>query len=316
MKITITPNNPMIFLGQKFTVQVDISDCESKVLWVSAQIAGKVRSLKPATESILQNLVHDSLGIQQETPFFGHVMSGSRLISRNFYPPKSFCATLIANGIPPSYDGEGISIKYELRFAAQIENQPVTAISIPIRLIAPFSSSLILEKAQSTGSFEITSFETGSVPAPFSLGCPFKDTSTHKLQTYQIQSKGSTIVLITMDSSFNAGNEVTGVIDIKVPLKEVHIKVIRNELYEANGHKETTILSTTNIGLENTLMKRFNIPITFQTVPNFSTDIFVVSYLVQFIFNQGTEQLQWETPIYVHPPVISLSTQRTPLNLI
>lgn len=316
MKITITPDNPMIFLGQKFTLQVNINDCATKILWISAQIAGKVKSLKNSTESIIQELVHDSLGIVQSTPFFGHVMSGSRLIANNFHAPKTFCAELTADEIPPSYEGEGISITYELRFAVQLVGKPVDAISIPIRLVGNYNSSTILAKSQQMGKFEINAVESNSLPAPFSLASPFNFNANNIINEYKITNGSLKYAVIKMGNFFHSGTEVTGVIKVIENIKEVEVRIKRDEFYKSIGLNEISVISSSTINLENIIMKRFNIPLTFQTVSNFSTEIINVKYIASFKFKLENDVFDWEVPIHIYPPLLSLSTQRTPVNSI
>ena len=108
MKITIIPQNPVIFLGQKFTIQINVTECDSTVGWISAQITGKTRTLNNQTNELLRGIVKDALGGPQNAPFFGHVMCGSRLIAKEITGNKSYCLSILVDNIPPSYDGDGI----------------------------------------------------------------------------------------------------------------------------------------------------------------------------------------------------------------
>ncbi|OHT15446.1 hypothetical protein TRFO_14041 [Tritrichomonas foetus] len=320
MRITLVPDNPIIFLGQKFTIQINITDCDTQVMWVSAQIAGKVKSLKQSTLPILSNLVYDGLGVPQNSPFFGHVTSGSRLISTKFDPPKSFCAFIVADGIPPSYEGEGISISYELRFAAQILGQPVNSISIPIRFIAPHFSHTNLERTQSSSTFTIDACESLSVAAPFALSSPFHDVPKRPIEIFPIKNNGQIIANIKMSPDVAAGSSVNGIIDLSQlknsQLDMVIISITRNEIYEANGTNESAILETATIDMKNTLARRFNLPISFHTVAEFGTNVFNVSYSIDFRFQVGNEYVQFSTPLHIFPPALSLSTPRSPISSI
>lgn len=317
MKISIVPDNPMMYLGQRFAVQINISNCDSQILWVSAQIAGKVRSLKPSTESALKSIVHDALGAPQNAPYFGHVMSGSRLIATKFTPPKSFCAYLTADNIPPSYEGEGVSIAYELRFAAQITGRPVYSVSVPIRFIAPSQSHFDLGKAQSLGVFDIEAVIGESMPAPFALACPFKEQPNTNIEIARLNTSEHNIAAIAMTKEFNTGTEVTGVIDMKESTKRydnVVVSLVRKEQYGDTGISEVSTIGCAKMCLRNTLMKRFYLPLPFQTPAEFATDMFVLSYSVEFRFGNenDADTLVWSTPIHVFPPKVSLSTPRTP----
>ena len=90
MKIAIVPERPVIFLGQKFTLQINVTDCDPSIGWISAQITGKTRTLNEQTNRLLHGIVEESLGGPQNAPYFGHVMSGSHLLTKNFTGNKSF----------------------------------------------------------------------------------------------------------------------------------------------------------------------------------------------------------------------------------
>ena len=320
MKITIFPDNPIIYLGQKFTIQVNISDCEYQIMWLSAQIAGFVKSIKPSTNIVITNLVNDSIGGSQNFPIFGHVVSGSRLISTQINTPKSFCVSISADGIPPSFDGDGISITYELRFIAQIIGQPVNSISIPIRFIAPNSSFTNLEKVQSTASFSIDSIDSTSVPAPFSLECPFQNTPKRPIETFPIKYKNKILANLLMSTDVAAGSEFTGLIDLRsselqnVPIDIVVISIIQNEIFEATGVNEASVVEVQNYDMRNTISQRFTLPISFETTADFGTNIFYVNYLIEFTFQIGEDVVKFHNPIHIFPPTLSLSIPRSPIN--
>ena len=317
MRITLVPDNLIIFLGQKFTVQINVTDCDFQIMWISAQIAGKIKPLKPSTNTILKPLFQESFNSNQTSPAFSHVVSGSRLISAQFQPPKSFCVFITADNIPPSYEGEGINVSYELRFSAQILGQPVNSISIPIRFISPHFSHYHLENAQNISKFEINALESLSVAAPFALSSPFQEQPKRPIENYQIKNDGNLIAVISMSPDVSAGTDTNGLIDLRQSNSQVDLVVIsitRNEIYEVNGINESSIIENISIDMKNNIAKRFNIPISFNTVAEFGTDVFNVSYSIDFRFQIGNEFIQWSTPLHIFPPQISLSTPRSPIN--
>lgn len=317
MRITLVPDNLIIFLGQKFTVQINITDCDFQVMCISAQIAGKIKTLKPSTGAILKTFFQESFTSNSNSPVFSHVVSGSRLISSQFKPPKSFCVFITADNIPPSYDGEGLNISYELRFSAQILGQPVNSISIPIRFLSPHFSHYNIENIQINSKFEISASESVSVPAPFALSSPFQLQPMRPAENYQVKNEGNLIAIISMSPDVFAGSEATGLIDLRqsnLQIDVVIISITRNEIYEANGINESAILKTFSFDMKNTIAKRFNLPISFNNAAEFGTNIFNVSYSIDFRFQIGNEFIQWSTPLHIFPPQISLSTPRSPIN--
>ena len=318
MRINLVPDNLIIFLGQKFTVQINITDCDFKIMWVSAQIAGKIKSLKQSTNTILKTLFQESYIPNQNSPVIQHVVSGSRLISAQFQPPKSFCVFITADNIPPSYEGEGINVSYELRFSAQILGQPVNSISIPIHFVSPHLTHYNFDNIQSNSKFDINALESVSVPAPFALSNPFQESAKRPIENYQIRNDGNEIAVISMSPDVFAGTEVDGLIDLRQSNTQVDLVIIsitRNEIYEANGINESNIIETKQFDMKNAIAKRFNIPISFNAVAEFSTDIFIVSYSIDFRFQMANEFVQWSTPLHIFPPQISLSTPRSPINI-
>lgn len=318
MRITLVPDNIIIFLGQKFTVQINVTDCDFQVMWISAQIAGKIKPLKQSSNTILKTLFQESFISNQSSPTYTHVVSGSRLISAQFQPPKSFCVFITANNIPPSYEGEGINISYELRFSAQILGQPVNSISIPICFLSPHFSHYNLESIQTNSKIEISASESISVPAPFALSSPFQEQQQRPIENYQVKKDGNLIAVISMSPDVSAGSEANGLIDLRqsnLQIDLVVISITRNEIYEANGINESAIIVNLSFDMKNTIAKRFNIPISFNAVAEFGTDIFNVSYSIDFRFQLGNEFVQWSTPLHIFPPKISLSTPRSPINI-
>ena len=317
LKISLIPDNPMMFLGKPFAIQINITNYDSQVLWVSAQIAGKVRSLKPTTEASLKGLVHDALGAPQNAPFFGHVMSGSRLVAAKFTRPKTFCAFITAEGIPPSYEGEGVSISYELRFAAQLPGKPVHSISVPIRFISPHKSHFVLEKTQATATFDIEAIEGETFPG-LALACPFVEQPNNKEETFPIETgTGELVSRVTLAREARAGSEVSCVIDFKEshwPSVTVHAQLQRIEIYESSGINEVTCIGEAKMATKSIILRRFSIPLPFTTPADFTTDMFSVSYKLHVRFTNGTgDSVEWSTPIAVFPPQVSLSTPRKPM---
>ena len=315
IKISLIPDNPMIFLGKQFAIQINITNYPSQVLWVSAQIAGKVRSLKPATETSLKALVHDALGAPQNAPFFGHVMSGSRLIAAKFTPPKTFCAFITADGIPPSYEGEGVSISYELRFAAQLPGQPVFSVSVPIRFVSPNKAHFVLEKTQATATFEIDAKEGDTFPG-LALACPFPEEPSGEVEASNVELEtGDKVACVSLAHEFRAGSEVAGVIEFwNSDVRSVSIELQRVEMYEGSGANEVAVIGSKQVSAENMIMRRFSVPLPFNTPADFSTDMFSVSYKLKLVFFIGEgENVEWSAPIRVFPPKVSLSTPRKPM---
>lgn len=319
MKITINPQNPIIFLGQKFTIQLNISECDSTVGWISAQITGKTRTLNNQTNELLRGIVNDALGGPQNAPFFGHVMSGSRLIAKDITESKSFCISILVDNIPPSYDGQGVSIIYELMIACQTSTQIDKSHVFPIRFIAPFEASNSLQTCQSTASFTIDSSECSSFQAPYSLACPFPTNLTLSSETSEfiVKSENGTVATIHSPLSCFVGKDLTGLIDLSnsdFSLNNVKIRLIRVESYPSNEKvNNTTVISQSFISLIGLVMKRFNLIIPFSATANFRTDLVSVSYVIEFLLSSEKASWKWSSPFKLGPPEYTISKPRNPI---
>ena len=312
MRVTIQPECPSIYLGQDFQIQISITESPSEMKWISAQISGKVRSLKKETEEPLLKLIEQSLGAPQQAPFFGHVMSGSRMVDSDIKSPKTYCLSVKADNIPPSYEGEGVSIAYELRIVSQIGRQISQPTIIPIRFISPYKSKYIIEKTQDMATFDIKSVEGQSVPSPIALVSPFAPVEEKTIESFSIKQGDSVVASLKLKLMAYAGNEFTGVIDMKnanAGVQSVDISVIRIEHFSNDVVEKMNIVSK-NINLLNIIMKRFEIPIPFTTPADFSTDLFEINYKAAFQFNSPQGSWQWEAPLQILPPQLSLSMPR------
>ena len=312
MRVSIQPEFPSIYLGQEFQLQITITEAPTEIKWISAQIAGKVRALKKETEEPLLKLVAQSLGAPQQAPFFGHVMSGSRMIDSDIKSPKTYVISVKADGIPPSYEGEGVSITYELRIVSQSGRQISPPTIIPIRFISPYKSKYIIEKTQDTASFDITSVRAESVPSSIALISPFPKVDEKMIESFFIKQGDSLVAALRLKLMAYAGSEFSGIIDMNGAssgVETVDICIIRVEHFNNDVNIETNI-TTKNIPLQNIIMKRFEIHIPFTSPSDFSTDLFDVFYKVSFQFNSKIGSWKWEQPLQVLPPQLSLSMPR------
>ena len=312
MRASIQPACPSIYLGQEFVMQITIAEAPTEMKWISAQIAGKVRATKKETESALLKLVAQSLGGPQQAPFFGHVMSGSRMIDSDIKTPKTYCLTVKADGIPPSYEGEGVSISYELRIVSQIGQQISQPTVIPIRFISPYKSHCVLEKTQDTATFDIKSVEAQTIPSPIALVSPFPAEEERPIEFFSIKQEDSVVASLRVKLSAYAGNEFSGVIDMKNAnsgVESVTIKVLRTETFP-DGVEETASVASTEIKLKGIIMRRFSLHIPFSSPAEFSTDLFECKYSALFQFMSKDSSWKWSAPLQVLPPQLSLSMPR------
>lgn len=319
MKIVIIPQSPVIFLGQKFTIQINVSDCDSTVQWISAQITGKTRTLNNQTNTLLHGIVKDALDGPQNAPFFGHVMSGSRLIAKDLTGSKSFCLSILVENIPPSYDGEGISIAYELMIACQKSSQIDKSHVFPIRFIAPFESSTSLQSCQPTASFTIDSSECSSFQVPFSLACPFSNNFLISTEPSEFIVKSESGTVATIHSPLGAfiGKDLTGIIDLSgsdYDVTNAKIKLIRSESYSSDPKaNNTAVITQTDVSLAGLTMKRFNLLLPFTATANFTTDLVSVSYIIEFLLSSSKASWKWSSPFKLGPPEYALAKPRTPI---
>jgi hypothetical protein len=304
----------MIFLGQPFTLQLTLSDTSEAVQWVSAQIAGKARSLKPSTEPFLQSLVSDALGGPQNAPFFGHVMSGSRMIASNFTGFRTFTLTVLADHIPASYDGAGLSISYELLIASQIGGTIDKSRSFPLFFIGPGSKSS-LRSAQQNSLFEIESAEGESAPGRLSLQSPFRSIIAEP-KDFLVQREGGIVAALRMPAVTTVGTPVVGVISLENAdsgVAEVKANLVRIESFGDGAEIVSTEIGSHRIEVAGVISKRFSIPVPFATVADFETEIVKVSHTLEFTFYGQGGAWKWAVQIAVLPPELSLTKPRVVL---
>jgi hypothetical protein len=312
MRASIQPSCPSIYLGQEFVMQITIAEVPSEMRWISAQIAGKVRATQKETESALLKLVAQSLGGHQQAPYFGHVMSGSRMIDSDIKIPKTYCLTVKADGIPPSYEGKGVSISYELRIVSQIGQQISQPTIIPIRFISPYRSHSVLEKTQNTATFSITSVEAQTVPSPVALVSPFPPEEERPIEFFSIKQEDLLVASLRLKLSAFAGNEFSGVIDMRdtdLGVESATVKVTRTESFP-DDVIETSTVDSKEIKLKGIIMRRFSLHIPFSSPAEFSTDLFECKYNAVFHFMSSESSWTWAAPLQVLPPQLSLSMPR------
>ncbi|EAY17724.1 hypothetical protein TVAG_170380 [Trichomonas vaginalis G3] len=318
MRVSILPECPSIFLGQEFMVQISIAEAPTQIKWISAQITGKVQTLKPSVEPALLSLVHRALGAPQQAPFFGHVMSGSRLIDSDIKTPKTYCLSIKADGIPPSYDGEAVSISYELRIVSQIGQQISQPTIIPIKFISPYKSNCILQNTQNTATFTLTSIESASIPSPIALLSPFPPVQEKSLDIFSIKQGDSIVASLKLKLSARSGGDFSGIIDMKEStsgVTSVNIRIIRVEKF-SNDVTDQTIIVNENLPLDKIIMRRFSLPMPFNTPAEFVTDLFECSYSAEFNFIGPAGAWKWVAPLQVLPPLLSLSMPRQAIEQI
>lgn len=312
MRVSILPECPSIFLGQEFMVQISIAEAPTNIKWISAQITGKVQTSKPSVEPALLSLVHRALGAPQQAPFFGHIMSGSRLIDSDIKTPKTYCLSIKAEGIPPSYEGEAVSISYELRIVSQIGGQISPPTIIPIRFIAAYKTNCVLQNTQATAQFSFNSIEASSIPSPIALLSPFPKVNDKTTELFSIKQGNSLVASLKLTLSAKSGGDFSGIVDMKDAssgVTSVDVKIIRVEKFSNDVVEQSTIVNE-KLGLEKIIMRRFSLPIPFNTPADFTTDLFDLSYIVEFLFNSPNGVWKWSSPLQILPPIISLSMPR------
>ena len=306
------PESPFIFLNQEFIIQLNITNVNENIKWLSAQIHGKIKSLKKEVDPLLQDVVSKALGGSQQAPYFGHVMSGSRLIKTDLNSSSTFCLKIKANEIPPTYHGIGIDITYELRISSNIGNQIIST-NLPIYFIGSFNNFTDLTKVQSNAEFSIESLEVFSNPSPFSLICPYHLPLNRPIESFQISNNNEVISTITLKLILSSGNDFNGLIDLtnsSISLKKCEIFIYLIENYN-NFLQESKIILSNLINLEGFISKRFSILLPFNISSTFSNSIFSISYKVEFKFYSNNLIWNWSSPITILPPEILLSTSRT-----
>jgi hypothetical protein len=236
--------------------------------------------LKPATHPFLQSLVNEALGGVQNAPFFGHVMSGLRMIASNLSGHKSFSLTVLADHIPPSFNGVGLSIAYELLIACNAAGVIDKSRSFPLHIIGPQAPASI-RLAQLAGVFEIQSTEADLLPGRISLPSPFRAAVPAD------QREGGVLALIRMVPAAAIPNPIAGVISIEKAdsgIGEVKASLVRRETF-ANGRVvQTSEICTRKIELKGVIARRLRVPVPFGSVADFEVEFMKVSHHLEFIF--------------------------------
>jgi hypothetical protein len=268
--------------------------------------------LNPSAEPTVQSLVEDALGGPQNAAFFGHAMSGSRMIASNFSGFKAFSLTILVDRIPPSYEGARISIAYELFISCQIGGVIDKSRSFPLFFIGPSEQSSI-RSAQREAVFEMEFTEVETVPGRLSLACPFQSAIPMSAKDFLIQREGGVVASVKMPSVTTVGAPLVGVISLVSSdsgVCEVKVSLIRQEAIGQSLEVVSTEIGSYRIELNGMLSRRFSIPVPFSTVADFANEIVKVTHAIEFTFYGQGGAWKWNPQISVLPPQISLTKPR------
>jgi hypothetical protein len=237
-------------------------------------------------------------------------MSGSRMVGSNFSGSKTFGITLLADRIPPSYEGSGISISYELLIASQVGGVIDKSRSFPLFFIGP-SAEFSLRQAQRNAIFEIECAEVETVPGRLSVECPFKSVVSGDPRDFSVQREGGTVASVRMPEMTRVGMSIVGVISLvntDSGVSEVKVNLVRRE--RVGEEIGSTEIGSNRIEMNGAVSRRFAITIPFSTVADFETEIHQVWHEVEFTFYGEGGAWKWTPQITVLPPEISLTKPR------
>jgi hypothetical protein len=306
MNALVLPDRPMIYLGQPFTLQLTLLDEDEPGQWVSAQIVGKTRTLRPAMHRLLQPFAGDA-------PVFAHVQSGCHRIASHVSGRRSFSLTVMADRIPPSYDGSGVSITYELIVACRTG----CSVAFPLLFVAPHSRRFSLAAAQRDAVFEIETSEAELLPGRLSARCPVRAPADPR--DVVVQRAGGLVAMMRMPSAASVGHPIFGVISLDKTdsgVTEVKASLFRRETFGAGEVTERMGLCSRKLELNGAIARRFSIPVPFTTVADFETEIVKITHCVEFTFYGRGGAWKWTSAVSMFPPDISLTKPRVLAPLI
>ena len=317
--ISISPENPHIFIGQTFTIGVSISNCKQRIMWSGAQISGILTAKTKLSQQKLTECVHEAVSTTNESSIFNFAMSGSRMISTDFICPKTFIISITVNGVPPTYKGDSISIDYELCIFAQVSGKPVFSKKVPITIICPHENKYAIQKTQSVANFTIESIESLHREADYSLLCPFPQQipSQKKVNTV-LQNDEGLNAFIEVETIAKVGSFLYGKINLSKSMIKLSNAVIKLNAIEtfSNNEKEKSNIYTANIPLYNTIMKNFSLLVPNTATAVFSTDLFSINYEFEIVLSDQSlnEKWIWSAPIDMFQPYLSITTPKAEQN--
>lgn len=317
MKIEILPKIPRIFIGQSFSLQLQISDCDAQVRYIVVQVVGKTIVNDPEVHPFLQETVKSALKIVHNAPFFGHVITGSTFISNRFENTKTFSLTILADKIPPSYNGKGVSIVYNLviGYVGYHSSNPEAG-SFRIVLVAPHKSEELLHNTQDVATFSIKVQETNTFESPMMVNNPLAIRSNFRTESFKIQGPSGVIAEIQTPLSTLVGQVISGVINLEESNQKIikaHIKIVRNEIYAQNKKVYNIIENELVIKLLNTIKKQFKIQVPLTVTANFTTDLITIEYDLEFDLKTDKNVYSWKAPIKIYPPEFLTHNEQLPI---
>jgi hypothetical protein len=314
MRVSVVPDRPIIFLHLPFAFQVSVTDCATSVRWICVEFVGWIRSLKESTASTLRGIVIDALGVPQQSERFAHILSGSRSIATDFEGSKQFSLFFCANDIPPSYDGAGMSISYELRFSALPSRGAPHSVTIPLRIVGDCDSVFPLEKIQSRAQLLIKSCECACIRSPFAIRSPGESCVSERTAV-ELVGAGS----LSIDRCCRAGASLSAVFNFckAVELFEwAKIKIVRNELYIGTGINERTVVAKERFSVNRSVMLRAMVEIPWNAAADFATNAFTVSHEVRVRLIRGKKKgAEFIGALRILPPECVPSVCRAPLSV-
>jgi hypothetical protein len=299
MNALLLPERPVIYLGQPFTLQLTLLDGDEPGQWVSTQIVGRTRTLNPAAHRFLWPFAGDAT-------VFDHVQSDSQRIASDVSGRRSFSLTIVADRIPPSYDGSGVSITYELLIACQTGG----SVAFPVLFVAPRSHPFSLATAQRDAVLEIQTSEVELLPGRLSVRCPVRALADRR--DVVVQRTGGIVAMVRMPSATAVGHPIVGVISLDKTdsgVTEVTASLFRRETI-GTGDISRIQLCSRKLELNGALARRFSIPVPFTTVADFETEIVKITHFLEFTFYGTAGAWKWTSTVSMFPPEISPTKPR------
>ena len=314
------PEKPSIYLGQEFSIEVSITGSKQRIMWLGAQISGFAISKTDLSQSLFRKELPGSYLLSTNNTVFNFVMSGSRMIATDFQAPSTFLINLFIDNVLPSYSGKSIDIEYELCIFAQTSGKPVISKKVPITILSARDKTFNLIQTQTQSVFKLETIKKETKDNCYATISSFIQTNIkqNKAKTILEDENGLNID-IEVETVTKAGSELTGKIDMKnskIKNLTASIKLISKEFIKCeNELSDINVISSQEIPLNYFIMKRFKVFIPYNIGTSFETELFTISYEIQFSFHdnenqQNEKEMIWSATIVIDPPDVSISPSR------
>ena len=307
MNVRVLPQRPVIFVGLPFTVQLTVSSGKGRVGGVTARVVGRMSGAQDSIKEVIGRV----LGGEKGGAAAAHVMSDVCQVCDSVEGERTFCVTVTAEDVPPSFDGVYSSISYEL----VVSCAGGSSVSCPLVFVAKYGYDTPISVSRTQGRLKLECVEGSSVSSKLCVSCPFAcDISTHE-SDFIVNQKSGVVAKLSIPTAVCVGSSISGWIDLTnstVGVTELKVSLVRIEHYPPNKEEHAEV-STRSIELTGLVGRRFTVAVPYTCTANFSTDMVGIKYQAEFLFSlHDGHKCKWVCDMNVLPPEFSLTKPRCP----